>query len=135
MAADPEVVTRYSTRDTVAERAALGRLQRSGFNGPDAQGKLQLLGQNGVLNFFAREFTKLQREWTVSLDEQLENRTLKTSSAWSRSSRSRRRACSGLIWELSSRRVAGRPSARRRFSGLICPDRVTQTKEREDGGH
>jgi superfamily II DNA or RNA helicase len=74
---DPEVPTRYSTRDVDAERAALGRLQRNGFSGPDVQGKLQLLGQNAVLNFFAREFAKLQREWSVTLDEQLENRTLK----------------------------------------------------------
>jgi len=74
---DRDVPTRYSTRDAAAERAALGRLQSNGFNGPDAQGKLQLVGQNAVLNFFAREFGKLQREWTVSLDEQLENRTLK----------------------------------------------------------
>jgi superfamily II DNA or RNA helicase len=74
---DPDVPTRYSTRDFAAERAALGRLQRSGFIGPDSQGKLQLAGQSGVLNFFAREFTKLQREWSVTLDEQLENRTLK----------------------------------------------------------
>ena len=48
---DPEVPTRYSTRDLNAERAALARLQRSGFSGPDAQGKLQLLGQNAVLEF------------------------------------------------------------------------------------
>jgi hypothetical protein len=74
---DPDVPTRYSTRDISAERAALARLQRSGFSGPDAQGKLQLLGQNAVLNFFAREFTKLQREWSVKLDEQLEHRTMK----------------------------------------------------------
>src|ERR1035437_6199521 len=74
---DPEVPTRYSTRDFNAERAALARLQRSGFSGPDAQGKLQLLGQNAVLNFFAREYAKLQREWSVTLDEHLENRTLK----------------------------------------------------------
>ena len=74
---DPEVPARYSTRDFTAERIALGRLQRSGFSGPDAQGKLQLLGQNSVLNFLAREFPKLQREWSVTLDEQLENRTLK----------------------------------------------------------
>jgi superfamily II DNA or RNA helicase len=74
---DPEVPTRYSTRDLNAERAALARLQRSGFTGPDGQGRLQLLGQNAVLNFFAREFTRLQREWKVTLDEQLENRTLK----------------------------------------------------------
>jgi len=74
---DPEMPTRYSTRYFNAERAALGRLQRSGFTGPDIQGKLQLLGQNSVLNFLAREFPKLQREWSVTLDEQLENRTLK----------------------------------------------------------
>ncbi len=74
---DPEIPTRYSTRDFNAERTALGRLQRSGFTGPDVQGKLQLLGQNAVLNFLAREFPKLQREWDVTLDEQLENRTLK----------------------------------------------------------
>jgi superfamily II DNA or RNA helicase len=74
---DPEVPTRYSTRDFNAERAALARLQRSGFTGPDSQGKLQLGGQSAVLNFLARDFIKLQREWNVTLDEQLENRTLK----------------------------------------------------------
>lgn len=74
---DPEVPTRYSTRDFAAEHAALTRLQRSGFIGPDSQGKWQLAGQNAVLNFFAREFPKLQREWSVTLDEQLEHRTLK----------------------------------------------------------
>jgi superfamily II DNA or RNA helicase len=74
---DPAVPTRYSTRDFTAERAALARLQRHGFSSPDAQGKMQMAGQNSVLNFLAREFPKLQREWTVTLDEQLENRTLK----------------------------------------------------------
>lgn len=74
---DPIIPTRYSTRDLAAERAALARLQRHGFSAPDTSGKLQLPGQNGVLNFLAREFPKLQREWTVTLDEQLENRTLK----------------------------------------------------------
>ena len=38
---------------------------------------MQLVGENAVLNFLAREFAKLQREWRVTLDEQLENRTLK----------------------------------------------------------
>ena len=74
---DPDSPTRYSTRDASAERAALGRLQLSGFSSPDAGGKLQLTGQNAVLNFLAREFPRLQREWQVTLDEQLENRTLK----------------------------------------------------------
>jgi superfamily II DNA or RNA helicase len=72
---DPDKPTRYSTRDTAAERAALARLQRSGFSGPDSQGKLQLLGQNSVLNFFAREYPKLEREWQVSLEERLERST------------------------------------------------------------
>ena len=72
---DPEVPTRYSTRDAAAERAALARLQRSGFSGPDAHGRLQLLGQDAVLNFFAREFPKLQREWGVTLEERLERST------------------------------------------------------------
>ena len=74
---DPAVPTRYSTRDTGAERGALARLQRNGFTAPDSQGKFHLAGQNAVLNFLAREFPKLQREWSVTLDEQLENRTLR----------------------------------------------------------
>lgn len=72
---DPDVPTRYSTRDGAAERAALGRLQRAGFTGPDAQGFWQLNGQNAVLNFFAREFPKLEREWQVTLEERLERST------------------------------------------------------------
>ena len=72
---DPEVPTRYSTRDAASERAALARLQRSGFSGPDMDGKLQLNGQNAVLNFFAREYPKLEREWSVTLEERLERST------------------------------------------------------------
>ena len=74
---DPDVPTRYSTRDDHAERAALARLQKSGFSTPDAQGRLLLYGQNAVLNFFAREFPRLQREWTVTLEERLEQSTAK----------------------------------------------------------
>ena len=74
---DPEVVTRYATRDFAAERQAQARMERCGFSRPDGQGKCQLAGQNGVLNFLAREFPRLQQEWSVTLDEQLENRTLK----------------------------------------------------------
>jgi superfamily II DNA or RNA helicase len=72
---DPDVPTRYATRDQAAENAALARLQRSGFTGPDAQGRLQLSGQNAVLNFFAREFPRLEREWSVTLEERLERST------------------------------------------------------------
>jgi superfamily II DNA or RNA helicase len=72
---DPNNPTRYSTRDFAAERAALARLRRAGFNGPDELGRLQLNGQNAVLNFFAREYPRLQREWTVTLEERLERST------------------------------------------------------------
>lgn len=72
---DPQSPTRYSTRDFAAERAALARLQRSGFGAADAQGRMPLLGQNAVLNFFAREFPKLEREWEVTLEERLERST------------------------------------------------------------
>ncbi len=68
---DPNVPTRYSTRDFQAEQKAFGRLLRVGFTGPDAHGRYQLLGQNQVLNFFAREFSRLEKEWTVTLEERL----------------------------------------------------------------
>jgi superfamily II DNA or RNA helicase len=72
---DPEVATRYATRDAVAEQGAVGRLQRIGFTGPDRQGRWQLNGQNAVLNFFARELPRMQREWAVTLEERLERST------------------------------------------------------------
>ena len=72
---DSADVKRYSTRDLAAEQAALGRLLRAGFSGPDAQGRYQLLGQNSVLNFFARDFPKLQGEWQVTMEERLERST------------------------------------------------------------
>ncbi|HEY2953480.1 MAG TPA: SNF2-related protein, partial [Verrucomicrobiae bacterium] len=72
---DPDSPTRYFTRDLAAEQSALDGLRRAGFAGPDAQGRLQLLGQNQVLNFFAREFSRLQREWEVTLEERLERST------------------------------------------------------------
>jgi superfamily II DNA or RNA helicase len=72
---DPEGPTLYLARDAAAERAALARLQRSGFAGPDADGRLQLAGQDAVLEFFARAFPRMQREWEVTLEERLERST------------------------------------------------------------
>ncbi len=69
---DPSDPRRYSTRDFGAEQAAVARLQRCGFIGPDDRGGLQMSGQNAVLNFFAREFPRLEREWAVSLDDRLD---------------------------------------------------------------
>jgi superfamily II DNA or RNA helicase len=70
---DPEVMTRYSTRDLSSEQAAMARLHRCGFSLRDT--KLQLLGQSAVLSFFARDFPKLSRDWTVSMEERLEKST------------------------------------------------------------
>ncbi|MEO5804622.1 MAG: SNF2-related protein [Verrucomicrobiota bacterium] len=74
---DPNNPLRYSTRDLAAEQNALGRLLRSGFTGPDAQGRYQLLGQDKVLNFFAREYPRLLKEWSVTLEERLQFSTTK----------------------------------------------------------
>ena len=72
---DPQEVTRYVLRDAVAERGAIMRLLRAGFNGPDASGVLRLEGQERVLNFFARDYPKLRRDWQVSMEERLQNST------------------------------------------------------------
>ena len=72
---DPQSATRYSTRDLSAEQGAIAVLMRAGFTGPDAQGRWTLQGQNQVLNFFARLYPRLQRDWEVSLEERLERST------------------------------------------------------------
>ncbi|MCL5099069.1 MAG: SNF2 family helicase [Candidatus Omnitrophica bacterium] len=72
---DPDRPTCYSARDLAAERAALARLVRSGFTGPDAQGRWKLQGQNSVLNFFALEYPALKSEWEVTLEERLARST------------------------------------------------------------
>jgi superfamily II DNA or RNA helicase len=72
---DPASPTRYWTRDLAAERAALARLHRAGFSAPGADGRRQLSGQDAVLNFFAREFPRMQREWEVTLEERLDHST------------------------------------------------------------
>ncbi|MCL4177052.1 MAG: DEAD/DEAH box helicase [Verrucomicrobia bacterium] len=69
---DPDCPTRYLARDVDAERGAFARLLRAGFSGPDPRGRLHLKGQDLVLNFFAREYPHLEREWQVTLEERLE---------------------------------------------------------------
>ena len=75
--ADPESPTRYLARSLDAERAALARLLRAGFCGPDAQGRYHLKGQDAVLGFFARHYPRLEAEWQVTLEERLERSTAK----------------------------------------------------------
>ena len=72
---DPDCPRRYRTRNFQAEQNAVARLLRSGFTGPDQKGLYHLNGQNLVLNFFAREFPRVEREWKVTLEERLERST------------------------------------------------------------
>ena len=72
---DPTHPKRYSTRDLSAEHRAFQRLRSAGFTGPTPQGQWQLLGQDRVVAFFARDFLRLEREWQVTLEERLERST------------------------------------------------------------
>ncbi len=72
---DPADPKHYLARHLDAERSAQARLTRAGFTGPHAEGSYQLAGQNSVLNFFARDFGRLEREWKVTLEERLQRST------------------------------------------------------------
>ncbi len=72
---DPQRPTHYLTRDPGSEQRALGRLRQAGFQGPGADGRWQLNGQERVLNYFVREHPRLQRDWEVTLEERLERST------------------------------------------------------------
>jgi superfamily II DNA or RNA helicase len=72
---DPDVPTRYRTRHLAAEQEAVARFTRHGFVGPDARGCWNVKGQDQVLAFFAREFPRIEKEWTVTLEERLERST------------------------------------------------------------
>jgi superfamily II DNA or RNA helicase len=57
--------------------AAAERLHRAGFIGPDTGGWYRMNGQDAVLNFFARDYPRLEKEWKVTLEERLERSTEK----------------------------------------------------------
>ncbi|HNQ88149.1 MAG TPA: SNF2-related protein [Verrucomicrobiota bacterium] len=72
---DPEDPRRYWLRDVEGEQESVARLVRCGFSAPDSAGRMALEGEHGVLNFFAREYPRLMREWTVTLEPGLETAT------------------------------------------------------------
>jgi len=74
---DPRSPRRYCTRDRAAEQASIARLCQCGFSRPDHQGYLQLVGEDRVLSFLAREYPRLEKEWTVTLEERLQRSTEK----------------------------------------------------------
>ncbi len=59
----------------VAGPAALDRLRRSGFTGPDSQGQLVLKGEQRILAFFARDLPRWEREADVTIGERFEHVT------------------------------------------------------------
>ncbi len=75
--ADPDSPTRYVTRDVAAEKAALDRLLKYGFSRPDELGMCHLVGEDRVLNFMAREYPRIEKEWKVTMEERLQRSTEK----------------------------------------------------------
>jgi superfamily II DNA or RNA helicase len=75
---DPTHPRRYGTRDLAAEHAAFQRLRQAGFSGPDGQGRWQLNGQDRVLTYFSQVHPRLEKEWTVNLEERLDRSTRNT---------------------------------------------------------
>lgn len=70
---DPKCTTRYSTRDFGAEMAASEQMRRSGFEGPDKQGRWNLHGESRIVRFFALHQPRLMREeWEISLEPDLQ---------------------------------------------------------------
>lgn len=65
--ADPENPSRRLARDITGEAAALERLTRHGFSGPDASGHFVLKREHAILNFFAAELPRMEREWEVGI--------------------------------------------------------------------
>jgi SNF2 family DNA or RNA helicase len=74
---DPKCTTRYSTRNFAAEAAAVERMRRAGFTGPDPQGRWNLHGETAVVRFFARDHSRWQQDWDISLEERLRHSTAK----------------------------------------------------------
>ncbi len=57
----------FSGRNLAAESRSLDRLLKSGFVGPDTTGHYKLSGERQILSFFAQEYPRLEREWSVTL--------------------------------------------------------------------
>ena len=55
-----------------AETAALERLRKAGFAGPERDGQFVLKTEPRILGFFAAELPRLQKEWTVEIGERFE---------------------------------------------------------------
>jgi superfamily II DNA or RNA helicase len=72
---DSQHPTRYQARDLAAERDAFAWLVRAGFAGPNARGQWRMRGPDNVLNFFTRDYPRMQKVWRVRLDERLERST------------------------------------------------------------
>jgi superfamily II DNA or RNA helicase len=58
-----------------AETAAVERLGKAGFAGPERDGQFVLKGEPRILAFFAGELPRLQREWTIEIGARFQHVT------------------------------------------------------------
>lgn len=72
---DPADPKRYVARNPALEQDALMRLIRAGFTGPDSSGLYHLKNQEQILNFFARDYPRMQHDWDVAMEERLQKST------------------------------------------------------------
>ncbi|MDB6052827.1 MAG: ywqA, partial [Verrucomicrobiales bacterium] len=68
---DPVDPKKYLLRDFSVEQSAVATLTRSGFAGPESDQRFHIQGQDRVLQFFARVYPRLKKEWEVTLEERL----------------------------------------------------------------
>lgn len=64
-----------SSRDAVAERAAMERLKACGFSAPNATGRCVLRGSESVLRFFASSLPLMRQDWRVRIGARFEHVT------------------------------------------------------------
>ncbi len=71
-------MTDYLLRETDIERQAVARLLAAGFSGSSTGGNYEMRGESAVLNFFARDYPRLGKDWEITLEERLEKSAQKT---------------------------------------------------------
>ena len=74
---DPSDARRFYDRNLPAENAAVRRLERAGFEFDPAESRFILRREGPVLQFFAGELPRLEREWTVKTGARFATATAK----------------------------------------------------------
>lgn len=64
---------RFTMRNHALETRAIDHLLQAGFDHSSQKGCFELRGQDAVLDFFAKDFPNLNRQWELHLDERLQS--------------------------------------------------------------